>query len=258
MRKPVERQIGDPEHRLLRRALGPPARQRFDPGQQLGEGVGFREIVVAAGAQALHPVVHLAERGQDQDRRLVLLIAQRADQRQPVHLRQHAIDDGHVITAFDRHVVSGDAIVGEIDDMARLAKRLGEIGRRVAVVFDDEDAHGGYIAIPAPRRPKEWRQVLGGLDKDLPPPCRGRAGGECATADWTEGRASRWAGDKPKIPYRPFQVGAPTRDADNTSRRAGRQRDEALAVARLYAHKHALLAVALGGVDRLGDFGRGG
>ncbi len=31
-----------------------------------------------------------------------------------------------------------------------------------------------------------------------PPPCRGRAGGECATADWTEERASRGAGDKPK------------------------------------------------------------
>jgi hypothetical protein len=37
-----------------------------------------------------------------------------------------------------------------------------------------------------------------GLMPDLPPPCRGRAGGECATADWTEERASRWAGDKPK------------------------------------------------------------
>src|SRR5271166_4515349 len=37
-----------------------------------------------------------------------------------------------------------------------------------------------------------------GAYKDLPPPCRGRAGGECATADWTEERASRWAGDKPK------------------------------------------------------------
>src|ERR1700685_1453531 len=41
VRQPVEGQIGDSQHRLLRRALGAAARQRLDPGKELGEGVGL-------------------------------------------------------------------------------------------------------------------------------------------------------------------------------------------------------------------------
>ena len=121
MRQPVERQVGDPEHRLLRRALGAAARQRFDPGQKLGERIGLRQIVVAAGAQALDPVVDLAERREDQDRRLVFLLAKRADQREAVHFRQHAVDDGDVIGAFERQIVSGDAVIRLVGDMSGLA-----------------------------------------------------------------------------------------------------------------------------------------
>ena len=59
----------------------------------------------------------------------------------------------------------------------------------------------------------EWRQVSGGFET-----CRhlagGRAGGECATPDWTEERASRWAGDKPKtlppFPFKSLQQGFPS------------------------------------------------
>src|SRR5208282_6066364 len=86
--KAVEREVAEPVHRLLRRALGAAARQRLDAGEQLGKGVGFGEIVVAAGAQALDAVVDLAERREDQRRRLDVLGAQRADQRQSVHLGQ--------------------------------------------------------------------------------------------------------------------------------------------------------------------------
>src|SRR5580692_7593928 len=53
VRQPVKRQVGDPEHRLLRRALGAATRQGFNPGQKLGERIWLRQIVVAAGAQAL-------------------------------------------------------------------------------------------------------------------------------------------------------------------------------------------------------------
>src|SRR5208283_1934035 len=37
MRQPVERQVGDPQDRFLRRALGTAARQRLHSGQELGE-----------------------------------------------------------------------------------------------------------------------------------------------------------------------------------------------------------------------------
>ena len=119
MGQAVEREVADAVGGLLRRALGAAARQRLDARQQLGEGVGLGEIVVAAGAQALDAVVDLAERGEDQHRRLAVLGAQGADQRQAVHLRQHAVDDGDVVAAFLGEVVAADAVGGVVDRRGR-------------------------------------------------------------------------------------------------------------------------------------------
>ena len=60
------------------------------------------EIVVAAGAQPLHAVVDLAERGQNEHRGVVGARAKRSDERQAVPLRQHAVDDQHVVAAGKR------------------------------------------------------------------------------------------------------------------------------------------------------------
>src|SRR5271166_2297675 len=149
VRQPVEGQIADLEHGLLRRALRAPPRQSLDAGEQFRKCVGFGKIIVAAGAKPLHAVVDLAERGEDQDGSLVLLVAQGADQRQSIHFRQHPVDDRDVIAALRRHVVSGDAVDGVIDHMAGLAERFDQVGRRVAVVFNDKNAHDSYIASPS-------------------------------------------------------------------------------------------------------------
>ena len=128
-------------------------------------------------------------------------LAQRADQRQAVHLRQHAVDDGDVIGALERQIVSGDAVIGLVGDVPGLAEGLGEIGGRVAVVFDDEDAHVGHIANPGRLRPKRnGGRSSGGLIRT----CRHLVGvaraGICATAD-LDGRARyARAGDKPMNP----------------------------------------------------------
>jgi len=41
--------------------------------------------------------------------------AQRADQRQPIHLRQHAVDDGDVITAFLGKIVARHPVCCVVD-----------------------------------------------------------------------------------------------------------------------------------------------
>src|SRR5262249_62122917 len=72
VREAVEHKIADHETRtpLLRRfASG----QGPDPGEQFAEGIRLGEIVVAARAQALDPIVYLAESAQDQRRRSALL-----------------------------------------------------------------------------------------------------------------------------------------------------------------------------------------
>ena len=141
MRQPVELEIADAIDRLLAAAAAA-ARQHLDARQQLGKRIGLGQIIVAAGAQALDAVVDLAERGQNQHRRLDALGAQRADHRKAVALGQHAVDDQHVVAAVERQREAVLAVGRVFGHMADLAERLDEIVRRVAVVFDDEQAHG--------------------------------------------------------------------------------------------------------------------
>ena len=61
----------------------------------------------------------------------------------PSQLRQHAIDDQHVVLAVERHRQALLAVGRLIGDMADLAECLHQIIGGVAVVFDDEKAHGG-------------------------------------------------------------------------------------------------------------------
>src|SRR6202795_4801852 len=60
-RHQVDREISDPQDGFLDNGLAAPA-QRLDARQQFHEGKRLDQIVVAAGAQAPHPLVHLSER----------------------------------------------------------------------------------------------------------------------------------------------------------------------------------------------------
>ena len=98
---------------------------------------GLAEIVVAAGAQALHPLVHVGERGEDQHRGLDVVLAQLADDGEAVNLRQHAIDDQHVVHGFERQAQPFLAVGGMVGDMAGLGQALHQPAGSFAVVFDD-------------------------------------------------------------------------------------------------------------------------
>ena len=142
MRQPVELEIGDPIDRFLAAAAAA-ARQHLDAGEQFGERIGLGQIVVAAGAQALHAVVDLAERGQDQHRRLDALGAQFADHRQAIALGQHAVDDQHVVLPVEGQRQALLAVRRLVGDMADLPEGPGDVVGGVAVVFYDQQAHGG-------------------------------------------------------------------------------------------------------------------
>ena len=142
--EPVELEVADAEHGLCGVGLPPPGK-RLDAGEQLGEGVGLGQIVVAAGAQARDAVVDLAEGGEDQRRRVVALAAQFLDDRQAVALRQHAVDDQHVVAAIRRHRRTGIAVGGVVGHVSRLAQRLGKVGRGFLVVLDQKYPHGVTI-----------------------------------------------------------------------------------------------------------------
>ena len=66
--------------------------------------------------------------------------------RETVALRQHAIDDQDVVLAVERERLALLAVGGVIGDVADFAKRLDQIVGGVAIVLDNQKAHG-----PMPR-----------------------------------------------------------------------------------------------------------
>src|ERR1700738_3429107 len=64
----VELEIADTQQRFLDDGDAAPG-QGLDPRQQFREGERLDQVIVAAGAQAAHAIVDLAERADDQGRR---------------------------------------------------------------------------------------------------------------------------------------------------------------------------------------------
>ncbi len=141
MGQPVKLEIADPIDHFLAAATA--ARQHLDAREQLGERIGLGQIIVAAGAQSLDPVIDLAERRQNERRRLDALAAQGADHREPVELRQHAIDDQDVVLAVHRQREPLLAVGGEVGNVPDLAEGLDQIVGGIAIVFDDQQTHDG-------------------------------------------------------------------------------------------------------------------
>ncbi len=95
-REQVHLEIGDAELGG-RRVHGRAAAERFHASEELGEGEGLDEIVVAPGLEPLHPLVHRGERREEEDRGLVALGAQGFHQAHAIHAaRQHAVEHQHV------------------------------------------------------------------------------------------------------------------------------------------------------------------
>ena len=91
--------------------------QRLEASGKFGQGKRLGEVVVAAGAQATHPVVHRTECAQHQDRRLDAFAAQSLNDRQPIQSREHPI--------YHQYVPGSGA---------RSRQPLGSIGRTVQYI----------------------------------------------------------------------------------------------------------------------------
>src|SRR6202051_2086441 len=63
------------------------------------------------------------------------------DDGKAVALRQHAVDDQHVVLAVERQRLAFLAVGRLVGNMADLAERLDQIIGRVAIVLNNEKAH---------------------------------------------------------------------------------------------------------------------
>ena len=109
------------------------ADERLHARQQLGKRKRLGEIIVTAGLQAFHPVVHPGLRAEDEHRREDFVLPQLAQQRKPVELRQHDVEH-----------------CGVVGDGARQRETVFTIGRMVrgeAVLLQPVDHERGDLAV---------------------------------------------------------------------------------------------------------------
>jgi len=119
----IELQIAH-RHFGLHRARIAPADQRVEPCQQLGEGIGLGEIIIAARAQALDAVIDVGQGGEEKHRRHVAFAAHARDKPQSVEPGQHAIDDRYVIGTRKCEGQPGFAVACIIHDVAGFFEAL--------------------------------------------------------------------------------------------------------------------------------------
>ena len=92
-------------------------------------------MVVAAGTQAAHPIVDLAESADDQSGREDALVSQPADDREPVDVRKHAIDDRDGMIGGSREPDAVVALAGPIDLIAARREEIDDLLRRFGIVL---------------------------------------------------------------------------------------------------------------------------
>ncbi|MNJ56770.1 hypothetical protein D3C77_523330 [compost metagenome] len=137
----VHLQVADLEHRLHPAGLAA-ARQGLDAGDQLGQGVGLDQIVVGPRLQARDAVLDLAQRRQEQDRRLVAALAHHLDHADAVQARHHPVDDIDVVAALLRFQQAEGAVDGVGDFMPGFGQAAHHGGRGLGIVLNHQNTHG--------------------------------------------------------------------------------------------------------------------
>ncbi len=120
--------------------------QRVEARQQLAEGEGLGQVVIAAAAQAADAVIDLGQRAQDQNRRALAGLAQHLDDGQAVDVaRQHAVHDDHIIglAGGEKHAVP--AVGRMIGGMAGFLQAFDDELADAFVVLDQQDLHVGSL-----------------------------------------------------------------------------------------------------------------
>jgi hypothetical protein len=133
--------FGDDQHARLRglAAAGEHGQARFDFLQR----ERLDQVIVGARIETGQFVVERIARGQHQHRRLFAALgAQLAADFQPVHAGQVEVEHDGVEIVDDRQVQAGDSVGGIVHGVAAVLEIVTEVGGDIAVVFDDEDAHG--------------------------------------------------------------------------------------------------------------------
>ena len=120
-----------------------PPMQCVNARQQLAEGKGLGQIIVAAAAQSADTIVHLGQGAQDQDRCALAGFAQHLDDSQPIDIaRQHAVHDDDIIRLAGRQEHAVAAVAGMIRRVSGFLQAFDDELRDALVILDQQNFHG--------------------------------------------------------------------------------------------------------------------
>ena len=126
------------------------ARKGAQAGQQFLEVEGLHQVIVGAGIEAGHAVVHGIARGQHQDGRAESRGAQFAADRVPVLQGQHDVQDHQVVVVDGGLVERAFAIAGDIHRVGLFAQALGDESGNTGFVFHQQNPHSFHF---------DWREM---------------------------------------------------------------------------------------------------
>ena len=111
-------------------------------GQQLLHVEGLGDVVVGAGVHAGHLVAPAVAGGEDDDRHLALGAPPLLQHADAVHLGQAGVEDDDVVGLGVAEEEALLAVEGGIDGVAGVGERRDELAVEVAIVLDNQGAHG--------------------------------------------------------------------------------------------------------------------
>ena len=140
VREQIHREVARREFGWLGGLRGA-ADERLHAREQLGKRKRLGEIIVAAGLQAFHAVVHAGFRAEDEHRRENFVLAQPAQQRKPVELRQHDVEHRRVVGDRLRQPEALFPIGRMVHGEAVLLQPVDDERGDLTVIFNHKYAH---------------------------------------------------------------------------------------------------------------------
>src|SRR5438034_11655187 len=126
-----------------------PPQQGPHSRQQLFDRKGFRQVVIGARVQTLHPLIDLRPGREDQHRRLNLFLPEFLQNLQTEHSREHEIQDDQVVAPAQPHFQTLRPVGTHVDGIILLLQRPPDERGDLGFVLDDQYPHGRLLKKPS-------------------------------------------------------------------------------------------------------------
>src|ERR1043166_5167990 len=136
------------------------ANEGLNAREQFRKGKRFDEVIVAAGLEAFHTVVHGRSGAEDQDREEHFFATQSLDKAEAIEFGQHDVDHGSVIRDRTSHRQGLLSVGTMVHRETALLQPLQDEGSDLFIIFHHQNSHSVLDQHRVP-----WEKVKRGCDR---------------------------------------------------------------------------------------------